>query len=356
MEAKIINVDNFSELKCIETDYWSILNFFKRFTQEWYKSRNIYFEQHHVYPKAEIGTDVPIIINLPYKYHFLAHYYRAKESDDFRIKMLNYNACQVMIGKNKNVEYIKQNFPKEFYDMKSFIINSPKGAKRIINLETKEIFNTASVASEKLGINRHRICMICNRKEDYYKNACFKIKYLSYYDESKSIEYYDKLLEYYKAIPSRKKKAWSEEDIKKRALHATGCRFVQSKSRRIIDLNTNKIYESTTKAENLTGIERHKILLSCREHREVFVKKGKCNFRYVDEEKEYTNNYSISPNNKGEKMFLDKLSNIVGTTNNGRVKTIFGQQFNSILEMSKVTRMSRSTIERYIGKFVFNQV
>ena len=136
---KVINVDNVAELQCSATDYWSIINFFKNFSAEWYNDHNIYFEQHHIYPKSEVGADFPITVNLPYKYHFLAHYYRAVESTWEKARFLNFNACQVMIGKNKNVEYIKKNFPKEFYQMKAYIINHPNNCKPVINLETKWI-------------------------------------------------------------------------------------------------------------------------------------------------------------------------------------------------------------------------
>lgn len=282
MKNKIINVDNIPELNCGCNDYWSIMNFFKKFNKEWYLERNIYFEQHHIYPKSELDIEIPIIVNLPYKYHFLAHYYRAKESFDFRIKLLNYNACQVMIGKNKNVEYIKQNFPDEFYEMKSFIINNPSNVKKVINLETKQIFNSTREAARYFGIDYHHIINICKKQEDYYKNSCYKTKYVSYYDESKPMSYYDELLNYYKSIPNKKKKAWSEEDLKKRAQSATGKKFVQSKSKKVIDLNTNIIYGSTTKAGEATGVDRHKILESCREQKEIITRTKKCNFRYVN--------------------------------------------------------------------------
>lgn len=283
MKNKIINVDSILELNCIETNYWAIINFFKRFTPDWYISRNIYFEQHHIYPRSEVNCEIPIVVNLPYKYHFLAHYYRAVESTDYRVKLLNYNACQVMIGKNKNVEYIKSCFPEEFYKMKAFIINNPSYTKKVINLETKQIFNTTKEAAMYFGVNYHYIIKACKEQDEYYEKSCYKTKYVSYYDETKPLSYYDDLLEHYKSIPRRKKKVWSDVDLKKRALSNTGNKFVQSKSKKVIDLNTNIVYDSTTKAGETTGIDRHKILLSCREKREVLMRNKKCNFRYVDD-------------------------------------------------------------------------
>lgn len=352
---KIINVDKFKELDCQETNYLGILNFFKSFTEDWYSSRNIYFERHHLYPVSETKVEIPIIVNLPYKYHFLAHYYRAKESDEYRTKLLNYNACQVMIGKNKNVEYIKQNFPKEFYEMKQWIINNPRGTKMVIDLETMEVFKSVRAAGEHFGIDYHRIIMICKKQDEYYKNSCYKTKYLMYYDSSKSFDYYKSMYEKFLSIPKRPYPKQSDDSIKKSAESRLGSHFVQRKTKGIIDLTCGVVYSSTTEAERRTGIERHKILQSCKERREVFVRKCRCNFRYIGEENLGINMYPVEPSSHGEKMFLDKLSNFNGTSNSGRVKTVLGQCFNSILEMSKVTGMSRSTIQRYIGKFVFNQ-
>ena len=71
--------------------------------------------------------------------------------------------------------------------------------------------------------------------------------------------------------------------IKKRAAKVKGKHFVQSKSKKVKDLSSGKVYSSTSEAERLTGIERHKILFSCRECRPYNQRNGvKVNFRYID--------------------------------------------------------------------------
>lgn len=98
---KIFNVDNFPELKCSETDYWKIVNFFSSFTKEWYQARNIYCERHHIYPKGETETEIEEFVYLPFKYHYLAHYYRALNAENELQLRVNFNACKIMQSKRR---------------------------------------------------------------------------------------------------------------------------------------------------------------------------------------------------------------------------------------------------------------
>lgn len=349
---KIINVDNIIDLQCPFKTYWEIINFFKRFSKEWFLERNIYFEQHHIYPRAEIGCDFPIIVNLPYKYHFLAHYYRAAESTDSRIKFVNFKACQVMIGKNKNIEYIKNCFPKEFYKAKEWVLNNPNNCKKIINLQTKEVYASIIDCSRKTSIRRGLLRHICSNPNVYYATSCYKIKYFSFFDESYPMGYYENLLKIYESIPHRTKKSWSKENIKKRASHMKGVHFIQSKSKKVIDLSTKIIYSSTTDAERATKIERHKILKSCRDNQPVKFKNKIYNFRYLEN---INNNIDLMLT-KSDLKFLEK-SKLHGTLVQNKLhhlKTKNGYYYRSISDMARLTGMSRTTIQRRLGFLVFN--
>lgn len=97
----IYNVDNIKELCCEETNYWKIINFFKKFSKEWFDKNDIYCEGHHIYPKKELEIELDLIVYLPIKYHFLVHYYRALNSKSKKIKKINFNACRIMLGNMK---------------------------------------------------------------------------------------------------------------------------------------------------------------------------------------------------------------------------------------------------------------
>lgn len=98
---KIFDVSNFPELECKSSDYWEIINFFSKFTKEWYQSRNIYCERHHIYPKGETEVEIEEFVFLPFKYHYLAHYYRALNAENELQLRVNFNACKIMMGKRR---------------------------------------------------------------------------------------------------------------------------------------------------------------------------------------------------------------------------------------------------------------
>lgn len=282
----IYDVSEFPELQCNETDYWKIIEFFKKFPESYYKDRKIYYEAHHIYPKGETQKEIKEFVFLPIKYHFLAHYYKALNATSLKEKMVNYNACRIMLGKSKchkNFNMSKIEFDPKIYISKQILSEFNYRTKKVINLETMEIYNSVGDAANKLGISRRYVTFTCFNPEKYYSESCYKTRYLAYYDETKDDDYYKELYEKYKAIPKKKKKSWSKEAIKKRANKVKGKHFVQSKSKKVKDLNSGKVYSSTSEAERLTGIERHKILLSCRECRIYNQRNGvKVNFRYID--------------------------------------------------------------------------
>lgn len=136
-------------------------------------------------------------------------------------------------------------------------------------------------AIKKCKIQKCHLSKICNFPEEYYKNSCYKTRYFAFYDETKSEKYWDDLYNKYKNIPNRKKTSWSKENIIKRAKKVTGKHFVQKKSKKVINLETKEIFNSTTEAERFLSISRHKILKSCRENRKIISKNKIINFRYI---------------------------------------------------------------------------
>ena len=100
---KIFDVDTlFPQLVCNETDYWKIIDFYRPFTKEFYDAHNIYCERHHIYPKGETKVEIEEFVWMPFKYHFLAHYYKALNASSELELRVNYNACKIMMGKRRS--------------------------------------------------------------------------------------------------------------------------------------------------------------------------------------------------------------------------------------------------------------
>lgn len=116
---KIFNVEEFPELQCPAEDYLGIIEFFKKFTKEWYDAHGIYCERHHIYPKGETQEEILEFVFLPFKYHYLAHYYRAIHAENELQLRVNFNACKIMMckrrcRKNFDLEAIK--WDDSFYE------------------------------------------------------------------------------------------------------------------------------------------------------------------------------------------------------------------------------------------------
>lgn len=98
---KIFDVTGIPELQCKAEDYWSVIEFFKKFTKGWYDAHNIYCEKHHVYPKGETQEEILEFVYLPFKYHYLVHYFRARDAESELQLRVNFNACKIMMCKRR---------------------------------------------------------------------------------------------------------------------------------------------------------------------------------------------------------------------------------------------------------------
>ena len=83
-------IENFYEAEKID-DYESLVTFFSKYDREFYESRSIYAEEHHVVPTFE-GDD-PRVVLLPVYFNFRAHLLRARESVDPLVADMNYGAA-----------------------------------------------------------------------------------------------------------------------------------------------------------------------------------------------------------------------------------------------------------------------
>ena len=203
---KIVDVKSFSELNTTVTDYWSLINHFSRFNASFYNDRNIYFERHHIYPKGDFNSKIiviPITVCLPFKYHFLAHYYRALEHTDLRLKNKNYYACwsivhqrQTGISIEQNVADIASTFPNELYEARAKFLayTSALGKdlevhykRSVICLNTMKIY--VSVLEAARDTKRTNVGASCRGIRS--DNGLF----FSYYDPLKGIPFYKNLYE-----------------------------------------------------------------------------------------------------------------------------------------------------------------
>jgi len=72
-------VQEFQEAFPIDS-YEPLIEFFKKFPDEFFHERNIYCEDHHIVPRCEGGNEEKEnLVRLPYFFHVKAHYLRAKE-------------------------------------------------------------------------------------------------------------------------------------------------------------------------------------------------------------------------------------------------------------------------------------
>jgi hypothetical protein len=118
-------ITTFYEAEKID-DYWELMKFFSRFDKQYYVDHNIYTETHHMYPKFELGgIALPLTVELPVLFHFRAHILRARSHTDKKLNWFNYCAANFVISRSprrlsrKQLDFIYDVFPLEVYEAKN---------------------------------------------------------------------------------------------------------------------------------------------------------------------------------------------------------------------------------------------
>jgi hypothetical protein len=113
-----MNITTFLQKANQKQDYWSLISFFCK-NQNFVTSSFRFTNKHHIYPQCEFRSRsgrediIPIFVKLPIKYHFLAHYYRAKEYEvhnEHTLAKMNYSSAWLIIGTTLRLE---QNIPSD---------------------------------------------------------------------------------------------------------------------------------------------------------------------------------------------------------------------------------------------------
>jgi hypothetical protein len=78
MVFDVSDIEELAPARVID-DYDELITFFSKFNRSWFKDRNIYVEEHHILPRCEGGSNAKEnLICLPYYWHMMAHYLRAR--------------------------------------------------------------------------------------------------------------------------------------------------------------------------------------------------------------------------------------------------------------------------------------
>ena len=97
---KKVNLSECEEFNRSFTSYADLIEYYRQFSEKYYKERNFYFEKHHIIPRCEDKRSTETVC-LDLAHHAIAHFLRAKEyekagNQDFAYK--NYYAVQKIIG------------------------------------------------------------------------------------------------------------------------------------------------------------------------------------------------------------------------------------------------------------------
>lgn len=115
--------------------YDDLITFFKKVDKSLYEKYNIYVQKHHIIPRSEGGTDEESnLIELPYKYHMMAHYLRGKEATDKLTMYKNFKAVLYALNEKSIPKTIK-----EFSSKIDFVVESLEKNK---SLEKEHIWAT----------------------------------------------------------------------------------------------------------------------------------------------------------------------------------------------------------------------
>ena len=101
MIYQVQHIEDFRDAFGIE-DYESLILFFKKFSQDYYRENEIFVNKHHILPVSEGGiTSEDNLVVLPLYFHIKAHYLRAKEhhrQGRLRFAYYNYVAAYRLSG------------------------------------------------------------------------------------------------------------------------------------------------------------------------------------------------------------------------------------------------------------------
>ena len=121
MTYDVSSIGEFDEAVYID-DYWGLMKFFSKYDREYFVSRSVYVENHHVYPKFEAGLYLPFTVCLPIYFHFKAHLLRARESLDEETKLMNYSCAFMTVNGSSRrysrdgVKFVFEKFPSEIQE------------------------------------------------------------------------------------------------------------------------------------------------------------------------------------------------------------------------------------------------
>jgi hypothetical protein len=265
MKELVVNLDIEFE------NYFDLIKFFQNNPID---KEKYYFEKHHIIPRFEGGTDNDGIVCLPFKYHVLAHYLRAKlfEGKDKFKEIGNYESAWMILVNNSLKDHIREvekavnNFSKEYYDIKEkHLKNCIKNLnydsrKKVICLNDLQIIDSVTEAQEKYKQSRQYISRCCNNggtsSKCYYRKTSY---FFQWYDEHIDLNIYKKMYEDILKNPIKsKKKSWSKEDLDRVVALKTGKSWASKRSYKIKRLEDGKIFFSCTNCEKETGLQHNR--------------------------------------------------------------------------------------------------
>ena len=169
-----------------------------------------------------------LTVKLPWKYHFLAHYYRALEyssHEDLYLRTKNARACRYVYDSFRVDDFdrskLDEVFTKELYDVKTMSLRHSKKTKGIIGEASRKAWDdytyeerkerVARRAATKCGISLEETKERYDLKQADPKNyrsilALSKRKHLKLEEAIEAFETYD----YREAISERSKRLWEE--------------------------------------------------------------------------------------------------------------------------------------------------
>lgn len=256
-------------------------------------------EKHHIIPRAyfkaiksEIIDDNNIVF-LNKKDHILIHYYIYKCSKPI-IKEQMKIAISFLINRNNIDDLPEENILNEINN-----INIQAHSKRIICLETKQIFSSIKEASEILNISRGLISNCCNHKSFTTHDLHFEFAYKDFYTD----EEINNMMRNYVPIPN-----------------------TSTAPKQIICIETKQIFNSSRECSKLENIDRRSLMRTL-------------NYGTI-----HNRHYEIYDPNKDYDLYLQQL-------NGKRIMCIeTGKTYSSIQEANNDLGVSKSHISDVLRK------
>jgi hypothetical protein len=131
------------------------------------------YESHHIKPRSvfpELRLDKNNLILLTPREHFIAHFLLAKAFPNL-VQILR---AFIMMSDMKNGEINS----REYENIKLKLLEEDRGGKRVVCIETGEIYGSAHKAAKATGIGANRIYACCNHAENCNTAGGFHWEYL----------------------------------------------------------------------------------------------------------------------------------------------------------------------------------